>query len=57
MRVYGIVIVEPIETGFLSQRFFVGNPLKNAEKGRKILRLGYLRDWKEEVKSYVRYHR
>ena len=41
-RKYGIVIVEPIETGFLSQHFF-----------KKCCALVYLRDWKEEVKKLM----
>ena len=36
--------------GLFKSAIFYGKPTK-------ILRLGYLRDWKEEVKSYVRYYR
>jgi large subunit ribosomal protein L21 len=40
------LIVEPIETGFLSEQFFV-------EFGKKGYALDILRDWKEEVKLFM----
>ena len=40
------MIVEPIETGFLSQQFFT-------EFGEKSCALEILRDWKEEVKLFM----
>ena len=43
---YDILIGEPIETGFLSQRFFT-------DFGEKNCALDILRDWKEEVKLFM----